>query len=285
MVEVTDTNDGTIYKYHIDKALQHFLIKKVKDRITKKDRDYVLLIDGYEGSGKSTLAQQIAKFVDPSLSLDRICMTADEFKEAIIKAQKGQSVIYDEAVTGLTAGDTIGRVGRLLKSLMMQMRQKNLFVIVILPSVFEFNNYAVLSRAISLFHTYESHGRIGFWIGFNRKSLRLLYLKGKKTHSYKIHSPFRGKFFGKYTVDEEKYREKKMKALDKIDYDGETEDSRHLLQGSWAFWKLKCNKIGYNEMSEDLKKHKIILTPEALRLRVTNFIKKEKKAGRIVEDE
>lgn len=205
MVEFYDTIKKENINYHIDRRLIKFLDKKVKEQISKRDKDYVLLIDGYEGSGKSTFAAQIGKYVDPSLTLDRICMTANEFKEAIIHGGHNQCVIYDEAVTGLTSGDSITRIGRLLKSMMMQMRQKNLFVIVVLPIIFELNKYAVLSRAKSFFHIYETGGRTGYFVGYNRKDLRLLYIKGKKTYSYKIRSRFIGRFYGKWALGKEEY--------------------------------------------------------------------------------
>jgi len=213
MVDIVNPNTNETISYHVDVKAQSFLTKKVKDKIQKKDKDYVMIIDGYEGSGKSTLAQQFGTFVDPTLNLSRICMTTDEFKQAIIRADKNQCVIYDEAVTGMTAGDSISRIGKLLKSMMMQMRQKNLFVIVIIPTVFELNKYSVLSRAKSLFHTYEKKDKMGYWVGYNKKDLRKLYLLGKKTYSYKIRSRFIGRFYGKYTVDEDEYRKKKEKAL------------------------------------------------------------------------
>jgi len=213
--------------FHVDKGLKKMIDKTIIPRINKNDKDYVMLCDGYEGAGKSTLMMQIGKYVDPSLDLNRVCITAEEFKRAVIKADKGQCVIYDEAVTGLSAGESITRVGRLLKSLMMQMRQKNLFVIIILPSLFEFNKYAVLSRARSFFHVYEAKGRMGYWIGFNRKDMRMLYLKGKKTHSYTVRSRFRGRFYGKYTVNDEAYRKKKEEALMELDdTDGRSGESK-----------------------------------------------------------
>ncbi len=232
MVEITDPTTKETLSYHVDTKMQSFLNKKVKDRIQKKDKDYVLIIDGYEGSGKSTLAQQMGKFVDPTLNLSRICMTTEEFKQAIINADKNQCVIYDEAVTGMTAGDSISKVGKLLKSMMMQMRQKNLFVIVIIPTVFELNKYSVLSRARSLFHTYEKKERMGYWVGYNKKDLRKLYLLGKKTYSYKVKSRFIGRFYGKYTVNEEQYRKKKEEALFLIECDESTnkKDERYTTQ-------------------------------------------------------
>lgn len=203
--------------YYIEKKLI-FYLEKIKKYINQKDKDYVLIVDGYEGSGKSTFAQQVGGYVDPSLNLSRICMTADEFKDAIINAKKGQCVIYDEAVTGMSAGDSITRIGRLLKSMMMQMRQKNLFVIVIIPTVFEMGKYAVLSRARALFHIYEK-GTSHRFVGYNKKDLKKLYLKGKKTYTYRVRSFFIGTFGGKLVVDEQKYREKKEKALFMLEKD------------------------------------------------------------------
>ena len=226
MVDITDPITNVTISFHVDLRLQKFLNQSVIDRIQKKDKDYVMIIDGYEGSGKSTLAQQMGKFVDPTLNLSRICMTTEEFKQAIVNSKKNQCVIYDEAVTGMTAGDTISRIGKLLKSMMMQMRQKNLFVIVIIPTVFELNKYSVLSRARTLFHTYEKKDRMGYWVGYNKKDMRKLYLLGKKTYSYKVRSRFIGRFYGKYAVDEEEYRNKKEKALWLIESSYENKEKR-----------------------------------------------------------
>lgn len=215
---VPDPNkEGENLSYHIDKKALKFLDKKVIPMINQHDKDFVLCCGGYEGSGKSTIMQQWGRYVDPTLSLDRICMTADEFKQAIAKAEKGQCVIYDEAVTGMSAGDSITRVGRLLKSMMMQMRQKNLFVIVIIPSIFELNKYTVLSRIRCYIHVYENKGKMGYFSGFNKRDTRMVYFKGKKNYSIRVSTRFRGRFYGKYAVDEVAYRKKKADALFKLD--------------------------------------------------------------------
>lgn len=225
-VSITNPETNEVWNYTIEKKLLHFLDKKVKPSLTENDKDYVTSIDGYEGSGKSTFAIQMARYVDPSLSLDRICMTADDFKQAIMNAKHGQAVIYDEAVTGLTSSDSISRIGKLLKSMMMQMRQKNLFVIIILPTIFELNKYAILARSRSFFHVYESKGRRGFYLGFNRKDSRRLYFEGKKTYSYKVRSRFMGRFMKKLPLDELGYRKKKEEALFKADEDKKIKQSK-----------------------------------------------------------
>lgn len=243
MVDITNPKTNETISFHVDDRLRRFLDKKVIERIKLKDKDYVMIIDGYEGSGKSTLAQQMGKYVDPTLDLSKICMTTNEFKQAIIDAGKNECVIYDEAVTGMTAGDSISRVGKLLKSMMMQMRQKNLFVIVIIPTVFELNKYSVLSRARCMFHTYEKKERMGYWVGYNKKDLRLLYMRGKKTYSYKVKSHFIGRFYGKYTVNEDAYRKKKQDALWLIENDeNQTKTGQKYIEQ-----RNKIIKMIYNE--------------------------------------
>ncbi len=240
MFELVDPITQEKISYHIDKKL-YFLLDRIKTYISKNDKDYVLLVDGYEGSGKTTFAIQLGKYVDPTLNLNRVCMTPEEFKEAIITAKKGQCVIYDEAVTGLTAGAAITKIGKLLKSLMMQMRQQNLFVIVLLPTIFELNKYAVLSRARFTFHIYESKGRMGYWVGLNRKDTRITYLKGKRTHTYTVRSRYNGRFYGKFALgasQETPYRKKKGKALKEAGEDDEEggRGNKWKFQRDWDYY-------------------------------------------------
>jgi len=283
---IVDKKSPKYLSYHMPKKLMAFLDEKIKKRITKHDKDYVMLVDGYEGAGKSTFAMQIGTYIDPTLCLERLCMTADEFKKAIMSAGKGECVIYDEAVTGLSAGESITRIGRLLKSLMMQMRQKNLFVIVILPSLFEFNKYAVLSRAMSFFHVYESSGRMGYWVGYNRKDMRMLYLKGKKTHSYLVRSRFNGRFYGKYTVNDEEYRTKKEEALLEMDeHDGRGGESKMTYQRkiflvNWYLAEKRINKLTLPEFCDRLETLGITMKRQTL----GNHLREARKVGKTLED-
>lgn len=176
-------------------------------------------------SGKSTIAFQIGKYVDPSLNLSRIVFTADEFREAIFKAKKGQCVIYDEAFTGFSSRSSLSAINRVLISLVMQMRQKNLFVIIVLPTFFMLERYIALFRAKNLIHVYESKGRRGYFRVYNSKLKKMLYLIGKKTMSYpiKVRTRFKGRFYGKFALGDDKvdakYRKNKSKALENSEKD------------------------------------------------------------------
>jgi hypothetical protein len=190
-------------------------LNKIKKKVLGKDADYVIVVDGFEGSGKSVFAMQIGKYLDNSLGIDDICMNPEEFKRRIETAPKNKCIIFDEAFHGLSSRQSLSTINKLLVSKMMMMRQKNLFVIIVLPTFFLLDRYVSLFRSKVLFHIYENKD-VHYWLGFNQKNKKLLYLLGRKTMTYtkpRIWN-FKGQFMGKYTVDEAEYRAKKMKALE-----------------------------------------------------------------------
>jgi len=141
-------------------------------------------------------------------------MNPQEFTRAILRANKGQCVVFDEAFTGLSSRASLTEINRVIVSLMMEMRQKNLFVIIVMPTFFLLDRYVALFRAVGLFHLYMKNGNRGYWIYFNNRKKKLLYLIGKKLFSYgKPKSNFRGRFVNKYTIDEPIYRKKKNESL------------------------------------------------------------------------
>lgn len=218
---------NTEISYYMEKRLKRNLDNKVLPELHKKDKDCIIAVDGGEGVGKSTLALQIGKYVDPSLDLSRVVFDAESFKQAIFKAKKGQCVIYDEAFTGLSSRTSLSGINTALVSLMMQMRQKNLFVILVLPTFFLLDKYAALFRTTSLIHVYESKKGIrGYFRVYNKTKKKYLYLYGKKDYSYNakkgkndfVNTKFKGRFYGVFALGdeemEEKYRKKKSKALE-----------------------------------------------------------------------
>ena len=253
-VTIFDPIEKIEYTYALEPRLKRYLDNKVKINLAKEDRDVVIIIDGYEGSGKSTFAMQVGKYVDPTLNLNRICMSSQEFKDAIIKSKKNTCVIYDEAVTGMTATESLTRVGKMLKSLMMQMRQKNLFVIIVMPNVFDFSRYAVLARARAFFHVYENKSKRGYFVGYNRKDLRLLYFKGKKTYSYRVKSVFTGRFYGKYVVDEALYRKKKEESMQNMGEEDEFKSKFHYQRNLLMYIALKVWGHSQQELITEFEK-------------------------------
>lgn len=199
--------------FYMDGTLKEQLLH-VKKKVLTKDEDYFFALDGDEGSGKSVLGLQIAKFIDPSFCMDRVVFNAKDFQDSVLSAKKGQVVLFDEAFRGLSSRGALSEINKLLVALMMECRQKNLIVIIVMPSFFLLDKYAALFRSKGLFHVYRHKGKRGFWMYFNKQGKKLLYLKGKATYSYSYpKSAFRGRFLEHYTVDEKEYRAKKYDAL------------------------------------------------------------------------
>lgn len=208
MVIVTDK------KYYMDGYLKSNL--EIANKVVNEDWDMLFVIDGLEGGGKSVMAQQMAYFNDKSLNIDRICFTPEEFRAAIKKAEKFQAVIYDEAITGLSARGTMSLINKTLTSQLAQIRQKNLFVYIVLPTFFDLDKYVALWRSRALLHVYtQENFKRGYFKFYNYERKLQLYVNGKKYYNYSNPKPnFFGRFTKGYIVDEAEYRKKKAMAED-----------------------------------------------------------------------
>lgn len=181
----------------------------------KKDWDMIFAVDGPEGSGKSVFAQQLAFYCDPTLTVDNITFTPQEFRKAIVNANPYQSVVYDEAYTGLSARGSMGVVNRTLVSMLAEIRQKNLFIFVVMPTFFDLDKYVALWRSRGLWSIYTGEdferGYVRFYDVERKKEL---YIKGKKFYNYLVVKPnFRSRFTNHYTVDKKLYKQKKLGSL------------------------------------------------------------------------
>ena len=199
-----------------------FLVKNldIAKKVIKKDWDMVFIVDGKEGCGKSDLAQKCAFYCDPTLTIDRVCFSAKEFKNAINKAQKYEAVIFDEAYSSLSSRGAMSEVNRILVGLLAEIRQKNLFVFIVLPCFFELDKYAGVWRSIALIHVYSrDQFERGYFSFYNQQKKKTLYMHGKKFYEYNIAPNFRGRFTKGYIINEEIYRAKKLLSLTHKDKD------------------------------------------------------------------
>jgi len=199
---------------YMDGGLYEQLTTKVIPSVQKKDFDWFVIVDGEEGSGKSVFGFQIAKILDPNFTHEQVAFNSNDFIRLVIKAKKNQCIVFDEAFTGLSSRTALSEINNMLVSLMMEMRQKNLFIILIMPSFFMLDKYCVLHRAKGLFHVYLQNGRRGFWHFYNRQRTKMLYLLGKKFYDYSKPKPIIfGRFQDQYMIDKKPYIDIKIKAL------------------------------------------------------------------------
>jgi hypothetical protein len=290
MKKTMTSNVVTIKDPKTKKEVSYYLEGWVKDRfdnkvipdLHKKDKDCIVAVDGKEGSGKSTLGLQWCKYIDPTFNLDRVCFTPEEFREAIYKAKPGQAVMFDEAFTGFSSRAALSGVNRTLISLMMQIRQKNLFVMIILPTFFLLDKYISIFRTRVLVHVYETGGRRGYFRIFSSKKKRLLILnKESRTYSYGIKTKKKGRFYGVFALgdeeEEKKYKDKKLKALELAEKNPMTaQQVKYRQQRNLMIYVLRKElKLPYRKIENLLNDYDFDISYNQIRLICSQFGDKE----------
>lgn len=182
--------------------------------VIKSDWDFITVVDGMEGSGKSTLAFQCAKYVDDTFNLDMVCFTAEDFMDKVLKAEKYKAIVYDEARGGMNARRAMSAINNALTDMLAEIRQRNLFIFIVLPTIFDLDKNVACWRARALIHVYTGKGfKRGYFSFYSAVSKKKLYMYGKKFYDYKIKGDFGGTFTNYYPFNREKYKEKKLAAL------------------------------------------------------------------------
>ena len=192
-----------------------------------KDFDFVILISGSGMTrvGKSLIGMQVGYYLNYKVNeLNKLhnTFTTDNYAfrgDYLIKMSKEfpqYSVLsFDEAGSDLMARKTMHGTTQALLDYLRECGQKNQFLICILPDFFDLPKGIALTRSVCLidvqFADKFNRGRFNF---YGRRAKKMLYLKGKKFLDYESHrSDFHGAFTNFYTIDETKYRQMKMDAL------------------------------------------------------------------------
>lgn len=201
-------------------------------KIIKADWDMVFVYDGFEGTGKSVKAMQDAFYCDPTLTIDRITFNPEDFKAAIEQAKPYQAVVLDEAYGGLSSRGAMGSINKSIVQMLTVIREKNLFIFIVLPTFFDLDKYVALWRSRALIHVYTGKNfERGFFEFYNKDRKKNLYVLGKKLYDYSHQKPnYRGSFTNTYVVDEELYRTKKRETSMGKDDEGLQSNDPHLLQ-------------------------------------------------------
>ncbi len=262
--------------FYIDGRLYKKIVEDIVPDLAQKDKDAVFVIDGRERLGKSVwgmiFGSCVASLLKSPFDLSNICMTPLEFRNKIETANKNEVVIYDEAHRGMGSSRALSEINNILKDLMMEMGQKNLLVIVILPTFFLLEKYVALFRARGLFHVYERKKKRGNWVYFNEQRKQQLYMKGKKEFNYNCmkYPKFRGRWLNQYPINEEEYRKKKAQS-----FKGEkrlTKNEKFMEQRDGLIHIIN-NELGYkaSEISKALKRIGFSMTEQNISKIIRDF--------------
>jgi len=239
--------EGTDKEFYMDGYLRHAF--DVAKKEIKNDWDFLFVYDGVEGSGKSVKAMQDAFYCDPKMTFDQYAFSPYQFRRAIQTSKKYQAVVYDEAHSGLNSRAAMSMVNRSLVSMLTEIRQKNLFVFIILPTFFDLDKYVALWRSRALIHVYTSKSfQRGYFAFYNVDKKKQLYVKGKKLYQYGVSKPnFIGRFTNHYPLDQDKYRDLKFKSLQKKDKQIDDAEIQKALHGLLYKRVMAAESLTHNQ--------------------------------------
>lgn len=223
-------------------------MEDLRDAVLHHDWDGLLIVDGMEGSGKSTLAQQVAAVLDPEFHISKIVFTAEQFVKQVKIAKKGDCIVWDE--TDFQSSNVAMQQQKLLRRFLQVVRERNLFLILVAPYIFDLDKYIAVARSRCLLHVFTqgfTRGQFEFY-GYNSK--RVLYFLGKQRYwDYSVvkqdwKNP--GWFEQGYMVDRADYLAKKREATARIasgDTDPFLARDRYILKSKEVF-KVSDEKLG-----------------------------------------
>lgn len=206
-------------KWWIDNFLKSnfdFIMPRVSHKVAHRRSDMFIIIDGPVGSGKTTLSFQCARYFDPTFCLERVVFSVDDFLTALVKAEPGQAVVFDEAII-VNSRSALTDFNKKVIVAMTQIRSKGLYIFFNIPSVFDLDRNLVLNRCHLLLHCYQDHfGDRGKFCVFDKDKMKLLYLKGKKLYTYAFpKANFVARFTEYFYLNRTNYEDKKQREISK----------------------------------------------------------------------
>jgi len=198
-------------------------------------------------SGKSVFTMQNGFYgSEGRLSLNEVCFSPKDFREAVINAKKYSHVIFDEAFRGFSGRASMSQTNRILVKMLNEIRQKNLTVWIVIPSVWDLDAYVSKHRTRGLFHIYTSREkRRGFFRFYNKTTVLYWLGNTKNKYRYPRSANFFGRFTNNYPLDESAYRRKKYAAL-KEGKDDDVYKSERFRDQCDATWYAMYLDMGMN---------------------------------------
>ena len=198
-----------------------------RNAVMNQDIDCCVVIDGVEGSGKSVFAQQVACFLDKDRKIDlekQIHFDASAVDAAIQELPAFKAIIWDEAGDGMDRRESTTKTNIAFNKMLKKARQFNQFLILVLPSFYDMDQYPAIWRTRMLLHVFYKWDlenkkeplKRGFFRLYNEDGKILLYTNKLYRQQYRYphlkNVAFDATFPHHYLVDPEAYKMKKKVA-------------------------------------------------------------------------
>ena len=120
----------------LDGSLEHPFETWLRNRVQKRNKNFMGVFVNDTGSGKSYSALSLAEAVDPHFSVDRVALSAKEMVEILItqRLNKGSVVVLDEAGVNYSSQKWYEKEAKALNELFQTFRFMNVIVLMTLPN-------------------------------------------------------------------------------------------------------------------------------------------------------
>lgn len=206
------------------------LVDRIKEKIHKENEMFLIFIYGEKGSGKTMASQEIGMLIDPTLDIERVCFTKEEFIQMSLK-HKQKVIIGDEGIQLFFNRASMTKEAREINAFMEQCRILNNVLIINIPKLLSIDPM-ILQDANLVIWTWKgkkdgkvTKENLAFFPKLNKnnyvdKLLRHLQRKKNNRKTYPPTPAFTelGNPIGKkkeYPVGTVKYNHKRFKVLKK----------------------------------------------------------------------
>jgi hypothetical protein len=248
-------------QYYLNHLYKERILDKILPNYIRKGWDMVIIVEGKVGAGKTTIAIQSGYYLDPTLTVDRICFTLSQFEEAVDKGKKGQVIIYDEAVTSMLSIEAFKFETAALIKKITQCRKKGLIIFLLIPSIFMLQKYFAIYRSHFDIRVLATQGERGKFVFYNEKAKQDLIVYSRGTYKYNTKPSFPIMNFTKYcpiSIDDGSDYDKKKDAAMITKEDKKSDVLPAVL---WAIHKEF--KLGRDKMDKLFKKYNVPLKGQA----------------------
>jgi len=171
-----ESSEGLVIDGYLKKKLDN--VKMIID----KNWSATILIDGDTRSGKSTLAMLIAWYLsNMSFTINNFAQGLSDCADKIRDLPEKSILIVDEGSLSFSSRDTMKKEQKVLMKILDVVAQKNLTIIICLPSFFELNKSIATYHSLFLLHVYSDNSwNRGYFAYFSKQKKKKLYISGKK---------------------------------------------------------------------------------------------------------
>lgn len=231
--------------YYLD-GIYKDILDNLKIEVLKKDYDGLIIFASDEGYGKSTHSFQTAMYLDPNFNLDKVVFTADQFIDAVNVATKGDCIVFDETMGYLGSRGAMSKFNRTLIKVFSEMRSKNLFIILNIPSFFELDKYPAIHRSIFMVYIYKR----SYFAFFGKQRKKKLYIEGKKYYNYSVPADFIGRCTKYFVLNKENYNEKKLESIKTFMDSKDLDKKVMIMRNKLIVYLVNVKEVPVKEVSE-----------------------------------